>query len=435
MSDNQTLSYIRTIMKNLNLLIILLISFLITITTYRITNVLEARTFWDTIKTLPLEPWKVPIIAITAFLILLVIMKKKEIVIDLMEKDFYFLLYVLIEISLCFLIMWVLNFNYNTIVLLVIADLLICWKNTRLRIFCFIFLFTLYIITDFALISNSLTVISLDTYLTYYSADVRTMITAIKSILNSFNILLFMFYMVLLIRVQILENERILQLNKQLDQANRQLEVYAKTTEKMAQTRERNRLAREIHDTLGHALTGIIVGIDACITLIDCSSKETKKQLQIIGNVARQGIKDVRRSVNALRPDALESLSLEDALNQVISEMRVVANTEITLINQIGILDFHEDEEEVIYRIVQESVTNSIRHGKATSIEINIQKEFNIVIIKIKDNGTGCKEIHKGFGLRHMAERVSMLNGKIQYDGNNGFTIIAKIPIRWGKQL
>lgn len=438
MSDNQTLLYIRTIMKNLNLLIILLISSIIMFTTYKITYAFESRIFWDKISALPIEPWKVPIIAIAAFIILLVLMQRKN---EKMENDLYFFFYGILEIILCFIIMWVLNFNYNSIILLVIADLLICWKNSKLRISFFVILFMLYITTDFGLVSNNIPVIPLNTYLTYYNADVRAMITGIKSVLTSFDSLLFMFYMVWLIRVQILENERILLLNSKLDKANDQLqkandqlEVYAKITDKMAETRERNRLAREIHDTLGHALTGIIAGIDACITLVGYSPNETQKQLKVIGNVARQGIKDVRRSVNALRPDALESLNLEDALNQVITEMRAVTNAKITLDNRIGKLNFHEDEEDAIYRIVQESVTNAIRHGKATEIKISILKEFNIVIINIKDNGTGCENIQKGFGLRHMSERISMLNGRLDYDGSNGFTITAKIPIRWGKQ-
>ncbi|RDU23568.1 sensor histidine kinase [Anaerosacchariphilus polymeriproducens] len=438
MSDNQTLSYIRTIMKNLNVLIILLISLVIMFTTYKITDSYVSSEFWDKIRVVPMEPWKVPIISIFSFLFLLFLMNKKE---EKIEKDFYFFFYGTMEILLCLNIMYVLNFNYNSIILLVIADLLVCWKNSKLRISFFIILFMLYVITDFTLISNNISVIPLDTYLTYYNSDVRTTIITIKSILNSFNNLLFMFYMVWVIRVQILENERILLLNSRLDKANEklqkandQLEIYAKITDKMAETRERNRLAREIHDTLGHALTGIIAGIDACITLINYSPVKTKEQLQTIGNVARNGIKDVRRSVNALRPDALESLKLEDALNQVISEMQVVTNAKITFENKIGELNFDEDEEDAIYRIVQESVTNSIRHGKATEIKISLFSDLNIVIIKIKDNGVGCKDIQKGFGLRHMAERISMLNGKLQCDGNNGFTIIAKIPTRWRKK-
>ena len=72
---------------------------------------------------------------------------------------------------------------------------------------------------------------------------------------------------------------------------------------KIGENNERKRLAREIHDTLGHALTGIAAGVDACIAMIDQNPKATKAQLQVISKVVRQGIKDVRNSLNKLRPE------------------------------------------------------------------------------------------------------------------------------------
>ena len=122
----------------------------------------------------------------------------------------------------------------------------------------------------------------------------------------------------LLVQSQHKEKERIKSLNNQLNEANEKLRLYAIEAEYMAETRERNRLAREIHDTLGHALTCIIAGLDACIATIDTAPEFTKKQLKTISDTARHGINDVRRSVKKLRPDDLEKLSLEDALHQMI---------------------------------------------------------------------------------------------------------------------
>lgn len=429
MSDNVALSYIRTVMKNLNLLIILWISGMICFTTYRIVDAGEATDFMGQIGVIPMQPWKVPVISILTFFCLLAVMSLKKL--DL-HQELHFIGYGLLEVFLCLIIMWTLNFNYNSIILLVIADLLTCWKNTKLRIFVFVLLFLLYILTDIAIYQNNFSVVPMSAYLSYYNADARTIIAGVKSVLNSCNILLFMFYMVLLLRVQRMENERILELNRQLDDANEKLKLYAINTEKMAETRERNRLAREIHDTLGHALTGIIAGIDACMTLIDISKDDTKNQLEAVSKVARSGMKDVRRSVKALRPDALENLSLEEAINQIIREMGKASGAEIILENKAGNLKFQEDEEEVIYRILQESLTNSIRHGKANRIWIKIERNYNVLMIQIKDNGVGCKEIKNGFGLKHMSERLELLNGELQYDGSDGFELIAKIPIRWG---
>jgi len=143
---------------------------------------------------------------------------------------------------------------------------------------------------------------------------------------------------------------------------------------------------------------------------------------------------DVRRSVNELRPDALEHIDLLSAIHKMISQMSATSKVEITLDNSAGRLTLGEDEEEVIYRIIQESITNSIRHGKEDKVRIWMTREYNIVTITIKDNGVGAPNIEPGFGLAHMKERLDMLGGKIHVDGSDGFCLMAEIPIRWGKE-
>ena len=143
---------------------------------------------------------------------------------------------------------------------------------------------------------------------------------------------------------------------------------------------------------------------------------------------------DVRRSVNELRPDALEQRDLLSAIHKMISQMSATSKVEITVDNSAGRLTLGEDEEEVIYRIIQESITNSIRHGKADKVRIWMTREYNIVTITIKDNGVGAPNIEPGFGLAHMKERLDMLGGKIHVDGSDGFCLMAEIPIRWGTE-
>jgi signal transduction histidine kinase len=222
--------------------------------------------------------------------------------------------------------------------------------------------------------------------------------------------------------------------NEDLRKANEQLKEYSIITEKMGETKERNRLAREIHDTIGHTLTGISAGIDACITMLDKSPEETKKQLEIIAKVTRDGIKEVRRSVNKLRPDALERLNLKSAIHQMIMETESMTNTRIYFSSYVDNLNFAADEEDAIYRIIQESITNAIRHGDAKQIWVNIKGDEEGIILTVRDNGSGCKEINQGFGLRHIKERVRMLNGTVEFDGTDGFTVIARIPIRWSEE-
>lgn len=261
---------------------------------------------------------------------------------------------------------------------------------------------------------------------------VATLLILVKNLFTTLNIILFIVYTILLLREQMDEKDKINSLNEQLQAANRELENYAAESEKLAQTRERNRLAREIHDTLGHTLTGIIAGIDAASAVADVSPDMLKQYLSIVSDVARQGMTDVRRSVNELRPDALEQGDLLSAVNKMIYQMSATAKARITLDNRAGKLSFGEDEEEIIYRIIQESITNAIRHGKADTVMITITREYNVLTVAIRDNGIGAKNIEPGFGITHMKERLDLLGGEIQIDGSEGFSIIAKIPLRWG---
>ena len=137
------------------------------------------------------------------------------------------------------------------------------WKFTFAVVICMF-----YLLMDFNLLVTYFDVVPLEKYLEYFQNDMRSMLLGIINIMSSLNTFIFLVYMILLVRMQMSEKDKIMVLNEQLNftnaelqEANRQLEEYAKESVRMTETKERNRLAREIHDTLGHALTGIITGI------------------------------------------------------------------------------------------------------------------------------------------------------------------------------
>ena len=307
-------------------------------------------------------------------------------------------------------ISYVTGFGYTGMVVLLLADIMrytIDWKKRALYILA---------VSAFSLLINGnvlqkwIYVIPLDIVWSYYRADHLSRFLGILNILNLINIYVFIFYMVILALSQMSEKERILVLNNELKEANIKLEEYASESARMAETRERNRLAREIHDTLGHSLTGIIT------------------------EVARTGIIDVRHSVKALHADALESMDIEDALHKLVDSTTRSTGVEISMNITTDLSHFNQDEGDVIYRVVQESITNAIRHGKATKINISIDRIDGELHIIISDNGVGCSDVKSGFGLHHMKERLDMLGGHLEYTGNLGFTIHAVIPIRWGNE-
>ncbi len=435
MEDNRAQNIVFMWMLNLNLIIILYLSGIMMAALRGYVHENTALEFLQQVSHMTITPWKIPALALLLYSALAAFLCAET------ENSIWMYVKTFMEIVVSMLIGYLLNFSYTGMVFLILADVIrrmtkVKWKYVVIGI-----VGVVYLLADYDLFSNRYDITPLETYLLYYRGDIRSVLLGVKNVLASLNILLFIVYTIQLMRVQMSEKERILSLNEKLNCANRelqlankQMEEYSRESIKNAETQERNRLAREIHDTLGHSLTGIITGLDACITLIDVAPEAVREQLRVIADVARNGMTDVRRSVKALRPDALEKMELEKALVQMMEETKKASNVEIDYCCTAELSHYNADEEEIIYRVVQESITNAIRHGKASKILIAISMEYNVMNIWVKDNGIGCEHIEKGFGLHHMEERLNMLHGNLNYYVDNGFVLEAGIPIRWGEE-
>lgn len=417
----------------LNLVAVCLVAGIMAYSMFGIVDAMQAEQFLGLIGKRPWRPETILITAVACYLCLVFFSCAGQ----LWNQDSKYArnLILFTEILFCIGATVAMNMNYNGLVLLVVADMVRGQKGSRQKIVLGIAIIGLYTVLDYDLVGSYFSMIPMDSFIFHFSTGAQAVVRGTISVFRSVNLVLFILYLTMLIQGEYRERERIQNLYKQLEDANQKLKAFAVEAEKNAETRERNRLAREIHDTLGHALTGIVAGIDACLMTIDISTEMTKKQLEKIGEVARQGITDVRRSVSKLRPDALEKLALEDAITGMLEDMGVTSGTKILFRNEVEPFRFHEDEEEVIYRIIQEATTNSVRHGHADRIEITVTKENQWLTITVQDNGIGCENIKEGFGLKHMEERLSLLNGSLKYDGRNGFLIVARIPIRWGEEF
>ena len=333
------------------------------------------------------------------------------------------------EIIICMLLMRSLNLSYDGMVLLVVADLMFRYEGNRQEYMLLIAMICLYFIANYNMVIFHTKTISFEAYASYYNSDAKAVILAIRNTFDSINTVFFVFYLVLLVKSKHEEKERIRLLNEKLEEANQRLRAYAIEVEQMAETRERNRLAREIHDTLGHALTGIAAGLDACIMTLEVAPEVTKQQLNKIRDAAKKGITDVRRSVKKLRPDDLERLPFQEALFEMTKNYSESSGMEITFDIFSWSDHLRQDQEDVIYRVLQESITNAKRHGHATKVKITIGGNEKYLLIVIADNGQGCDDVKQGFGLKHMRERLELLHGTFHYWSDEGFIIEAMIPL------
>lgn len=426
-----SLKRIRTFMMSWNFFMITCYAMIFMFSTnYIIANNLS-RDFLSSLNYIPENPGLIFFEALILFSCVIVLMN----FFDYRVKEYPFenLLFLSIETILGFFIMKSLYFSYNGIIYLIFCDALFRFKENKYVKWLTIPLSLLLIISNYDFFNTLFPLVNADAYFEVYTSTTRSLLQVGINFLDIINLLFFILFLMIYIANEVQENERMTQELIMVHQVNHELENYAAVSEKIAEDKERKRLAREIHDTLGHALTGIAAGVDACIAMIDINPEATKKQLMVISKVVRQGIVDVRNSLNKLRPGALEQHGFKGAIENMIEEFTSVSDLTISLDYRLDKVDFENTKEDILFRVIQESVTNAVRHGDATHIDISLYIEDNSLYLKIQDNGQGCEEIHYGFGLKQMKERLGMINGKVAYDGHHGFLTIVTIPLQEGE--
>ncbi|MCX7921769.1 MAG: sensor histidine kinase [Clostridia bacterium] len=207
------------------------------------------------------------------------------------------------------------------------------------------------------------------------------------------------------------------------------MDKHIAAVEELAVIKERNRFARDAHDTVGHAMAKVITLLELCRISGDVTDKMSK-MLNDASDFAREGLNEVRRSIAGLVPEKLELGNLEGALKKLFSDFTTAdINIDFSIegtIPSCGTSKYSNS----IYRICQEALTNSVRHGNAKNVTV-ILRFGDTIKLFICDDGSGCKDFKKGFGLSGMEQRVKELDGSISYGSNDGegFNIFAEIPV------
>lgn len=241
----------------------------------------------------------------------------------------------------------------------------------------------------------------------------------------------FVIIMSYLVKVQVREKEKLAHMNTELEQAYKKLIENSDIARKLTLEQERARMAGEIHDTLAHTLTNLIVQLEACKKLASMDPSRLPAELEKAQELSRSGFNDVKRTIKALRPLAMEDKSFFASITSIIEDTMKNTNVHITFNNSLPQdLKLGSQIEIAMFRVIQESITNSIRHGLAGEIEITIKQENNKLHLYIDDNGKGCTNIKKGYGMQGMRERIESLNGSVSFSGSlgKGFKTTVSIP-------
>ena len=206
----------------------------------------------------------------------------------------------------------------------------------------------------------------------------------------------------------------------ELSDANAKLREYATQVEELATTKERNRLAREIHDSLGHYLTVINVQIEASRAVMDSDRERSLACLGKAQSLTQEGLAEVRRSVAALHALPTENRPLADALAGLADECRASGIATDLTINgaprQLG-----PQAELTLYRAAQEGLTNVRKHSQAARANITLDYGADSSVrLVIEDDGLGASDANSGFGLLGVRERAQILGGAVRTTTSRG---------------
>lgn len=216
----------------------------------------------------------------------------------------------------------------------------------------------------------------------------------------------------------------------ELSDAHRKLREYSVQIEDLATVKERNRLAREIHDGLGHYLTVVNVQIEAARAVLESDRPRALDALRKAQSLAQDGLAEVRRSVAALRASPVENRPLPETVAMLVDEGRAAGlAVELVIKGEPRLLPSRT--ELTLYRAAQEGLTNVRKHADATSVEVLLEyRDDGCARLVVRDDGVGSDDPSGGYGLLGVRERVYLLGGSVDVHTmpGQGFTLTVEVP-------
>ncbi len=231
------------------------------------------------------------------------------------------------------------------------------------------------------------------------------------------------------------------ELNRRLDlaasrliEANLGYQNYAKQLETRTLEEERRRISREIHDSVGYALTNVRVMLEAGAIQIERRPEEAKKLILRAMEETRTCLEETRIAMRELRGREEPDYRGLTAINRLIRAFESSTGIAVSLEFGEAPSQFPPEIDKIVYRTIQEAMTNSFRHGMAGKIDIMFWRDDNQLSVLIRDNGKGAPSVKEGLGLAGMRERLESIGGSVEYgNGIEGFQVRAFIPLDSGE--
>lgn len=218
---------------------------------------------------------------------------------------------------------------------------------------------------------------------------------------------------------------------EKLIEANTELEGYVQSIEEITVLKERNRISREIHDSVGHALSTAIIQLSAMETIAEKEEIQLKEMIKNLRLFINDSFQDVKKAVRELKPSEYDNYQGVFRLQDVCKNFEKMTGIKVKTVMSKGEWNLSSKQINHLYRITQEALSNSLKHGKATQVNVIMNFTDDEFIISFNDNGIGTdKIIESGVGLKSIKERAEELNGMVDLKSSkgNGFFIKVMVP-------
>ena len=203
---------------------------------------------------------------------------------------------------------------------------------------------------------------------------------------------------------------------------------YENEIKELSQLEERNKIAQQIHDNIGHTITGSVMQLEAANALINQDTEKSSTLVNSAIRVLRQGVEQIQQTLKDIKPSS-EQLGLH-SLKVILSETQRANDLKINLFYDENIDVITYIQWKVILKNIKEAITNSLKYSKASKINIRFEVLNKLIKVEVKDNGVGALQVEKGLGIIGMEERTQNLNGQVIVDGSHkGFSVITILPI------
>ncbi|MBU5484723.1 sensor histidine kinase [Clostridium sp. MSJ-11] len=332
---------------------------------------------------------------------------------------------------------FILNKNTLLIFFSIIAECLLAFMAYKSYGGALIFYFLIPTLDSAFMLKNNLSYIGLTiiSLLTVYSSYSHVALN-ISELLSSLSAIIIIYLLVFYIKEE--NNKKIkaqelydkLRISEEkLIKANSDLEEYASSIEELTLLRERNRISREIHDSVGHALSTMIIQLGAIEKVALKDGRIASEMASNLGGFAKGSLQEVRGAVRALKPREFKENQGMLPIEELIKNFQKFTGVEVRLNYAKEKWTLNSEQSFVIYRVIQEFLSNSLKHGKASRVNIFINFTTENIILTMQDNGLGADNIEKGMGLKSIWERVHEIGGEVSYNSKSGEGFLLRVVL------